>query len=690
MPSYTTADIRNVALVGHANAGKTLLVESLLHRLGVIGHKGTIQRGDTVSDYDPMEKEHGHSLAATLVSADYQGKHLNLIDTPGFPDFIGPAMAILPAVETMAIVVNAQAGVEMITRRMMDIARARKLCCMIVINKIDADNVNLEQTVEQIQASFGTSCLPINLPCNGGKGIVDVFGKAEGDADFSSVEEAHSALLDRVVEVDEKLMEKYLEQGTVDPKELHEPFEKALREGHLVPICFTSAHSDVGIGELVDMIVNLAPSPLEGNPRPFIRGSGEAAKEFHATPDEKQHVIAHVFKVNVDPFVGRLGLFRIHQGRINKDSQLYINDSRKPLRVGHLFKVHGKEHKEIDAGIPGDICALAKVEEVVFDSVLHDSADDAGIHLKPLDFPRPMYGLAIEAKSRGDEQKIAKALSACSSEDPCFKVERNASTAEIVIRGLGELHLRMILEKMRTRYHAEVTTRPPKIAYRETVLASADGHHRHKKQTGGAGQFGEVYLRVEPLEQEHPNSLANGGDGLDFVDATFGGKPPKQYLPAIEKGVRHVMEGGAVAGYPMQDVRVSVTDGKHHDVDSKEIAFVTAGRKAFIDAVSKARPSVLEPLVNLEITVPEHNMGDIAGDLSGKRGRILGSDSIPGGMVVVRAIAPLAELSSYQSQLKSVTGGQGFYTMEFSHYDAVPGNIQAQIVAAYKPREEED
>ena len=682
MPKYTTRDIRNLALLGHGGAGKTMLTEALLHAAGVIGAAGDVERGDTVCDFEAEEKEHGHSLSSAVVHADVQGRHINLIDTPGYPDFQGRALSALPAVETAAVVVNAQAGVEMMTRRLMERAAERRLCRMLIINKIDADNVDLPGLVEQLRETFGSECLPINLPTGGASGVVDVFTRAEGEADFGDVADAHTAILDQCVEVDDDIAELYLGGEDLSEEQIHKVFEKALREGHLVPICFVSGKSGAGVKELLDLICKLAPNPLEGNPRPFIRGEpGDAdVEEFHAVADSDAHALAHVFKVAIDPFVGRMGVFRVHQGTITKDSQLFVGDARKPFKVGHLFKLQGKDHVEVDAAIPGDICAVAKVEELEFDAVLHDSHDEDHIHLRPLAFPSPMHGLAIESASRGDEQKVARALASLEAEDPCFIVER-ASTGEIVIRGLGDLHMRMCLEKMKHRFGVEVETHPPKIAYRESITTEAEGHHRHKKQTGGAGQFGEVYLRVAPLES---------GGGYEFSNDVVGGAIPQQFIGPVEKGVQEAMTQGVIAGYPMQDIKVSVYDGKHHPVDSKEVAFVAAGKRAFQDAVRKAKPVVLEPIVDLEITAPEGNMGDIAGDLSGKRGRIQGQDSIPGGMVVIRAQAPLAELGNYQGQLKSVTAGQGTFSMELSHYEPVPPQVQQQIVAQHQPKEEED
>lgn len=681
MPSYTTENIRNIAIVGHALSGKTTLTEALLHKAGVIGSPGTVEKGDTVADFEPEEKEYQHSLVAAVVSLDHDGTHINLIDTPGYPDFIGHTLTTLPAVETAAVVVSASAGIEMITQRLMERAAERKLCRLIVINKIDAPDIDLPALLGRIQETFGRECLPINLPSGGGKAVVDCFFNPSGEADFSSVAEAHTRIVEQVVEVDEELMTVYLEQGEIRPEQLHDPFEEALREGHLIPVCFVSARTGAGISELLDVFAKLMPNPKEGNPEPFVKGEVADAQEVYAEPDPAKHVLAHVFRVAVDPFVGKFGVFRIHQGTINKDTQLYVNDARKPFKVGHLFKLQGKEHRETDAGVPGDICAVAKVEEVQFDAVLHDSHDEDDYHVRPINLPQPMVGLAIEPTKRGDEQKISSALHKLAAEDPCFVVEHNAAMNETVVRGLGDLHLRVILEKMKNRYNAEVNTRPPKIPYRETISINAEGHHRHKKQTGGAGQFGEVFLRVEPLPR---------GSGFEFVDAVVGGVIPNQFIPAVEKGVRQVLESGAIAGYQLQDIKVTLYDGKHHPVDSKEVAFVTAGKKAFLDAIKKAKPIALEPIVNIEVIAPEGNMGDIAGDLSGKRGRISNTETQTGGMVVIKGQVPLSELNNYQSKLKSVTGGQGQYSVEFSHYEPVPPNIQQQLMAEYKPGQQED
>ncbi len=688
MPNYTTADIRNIALVGGAGCGKTTLVEAILHATGIIGSMGSVEKGDTTSDFTDEEKGHGCSFFCSAVHCDHKGKHINIIDSPGSPDFIGHALSVMPAVETMAMVINAAAGIESISRRLMDRAAERNLCRMIIINKIDSENINLPELIENIQKTFGSQCLPINLPQDDGTKVIDCFSNSDGDSDLGSVSDAHTAIIEQVVAEDESLMEIYLEQGDVKPEQLFQPLMKAMRDGSLIPICFISSkphdnpQKPVGIEQLLDVVVNQLPNPIDGSRKPFTKGGEICPVE----PDADKNTIAHVFNVRVDPFVGKLSAFRVHQGTITNQTMLFVSDpshgvSKKAFKVSHLFKLQGKEHKETDTGVAGDIVAVAKIDEVRFNAVLHESHDVDEIQLTPIHFPEPMSGLAVTPKRRGDEQKIGDALAKLVEEDPTFKVTRDSVTNETVIHGMGDLHLRVILEKLKGRFNVEVDTKPPKIAYRETIQGKAEGHHRHKKQTGGAGQFGEVYLRVEPMDR---------GSGFEFVNDIFGGSIPNQFLPAVEKGIRQAMEQGAIAGYPMQDIRVSVYDGKHHPVDSKEVAFVTAGKRAFIDAVMKARPALLEPMVNVEVTVPSQYMGDITGDLSGKRGRIQGTDMLAGDQVSIQAVVPLAEIGNYQGQLKSVTGGQGSFTMELSHYDPVPPHVQEQIAAQYKPRDEED
>ena len=680
---YTTSGIRNLALVGQAGAGKTSLLETLLLQARAIRARGSLSRGTTVSDFDPQEKRLQHSLDTAIAGFDYRGVHVNVIDTPGYADFLGKTLAVLEAVEAVAIVVSAAAGVDSLTLRLLEFARERELCRLIVINKIDAREARCAEVLAQLRELVGPEVLPLNLPCGGGDAVADCFFQGRGRAtDFSSVEAAHTQIIDQVVELDEQLMALYLEQGEeLSPEQLHAPFEQALREGHLIPVCFTSAEAGSGIAELLAVIERLMPNPAEGNPPQFLRGSDGAATRVAVAPDPARHVIAHVFKVSIDPYVGKLGVLRVHQGTLRQGSQLYVGDARKPIKIAHLYRLMGKDTTEMVSALPGDICAIAKVEELHLDAVLHDSHDEDQYHLKPVPFPPPMLGLAIEPQRRGDEQRLADTLHKLTAEDPCVRIEHHAALNETVLYGMGEFHLRVLLERMSERYGVQVKTHPPSIPYRETVTRAAAGHCRHKKQTGGAGQFGEVYLKVEALGR---------GGGFEFLDEVVGGAIPGQYLPAVEKGVRQVLAEGALAGFPIEDVRVTVYDGKHHAVDSKEVAFVSAGRKAFLDALQKASPIVLEPIMHLEITAPASAIGDITGDLATKRARINGNNSLAGQRATLSALVPLAEVCEYQSRLKALTGGQGAYTMQLSHYDPVPPRRQQELKDAWRPRAEEE
>jgi len=672
MSEVTTQSLRNIALIGNVGSGKTELAEALLHHSGTIPQRGEVARGNTVCDFDPVEKQLGHSLVPALCHLEHQGMRINLIDTPGYPDLIGRTLSVLPAADTAALVVDAAQGPETVAQRLMEVARQRHLCRLVIVNKTDLAGTELSRVLAQIQAQFGSECLPLNLPAAGGSKVVDCYFHPGGETtDFLSVEEAHAALVDQVVEVDEALMEVYLEQGQeLEPRQLHAPFERALREGHLIPVCFVYARSGAGIGELLRIFAELMPNPCEGNPPQFYLGEGEAAQPVEVAPDPDRHIIAHVFKVNIDPFVGKLGIFRIHQGQIGRDSQLFIGDGRKPFKVSHLFRLQGKQQTEIEHAIPGDLCAVAKVEAIHYDAVLHDSHDEDYFHLQPIQLPTPMVGLAVRPVRHGDEQKLSDALNKLAAEDPSLAIDHDPEANETVIRGLGGLHLRVVLERLQSQFNIEVSTHPPSIPYRETITRPAEGHHRHKKQTGGAGQFGEVFLKVEPLPR---------GGGFEFVNKVVGGAIPGQFIPAVEKGVRQAMAEGSVAGFPIQDVRVIVYDGKHHPVDSKEVAFVAAGKKAFQDALDKARPIVLELIMRISVTAPQGHMGDITGDLAARRGRVSQSEALPGGWILIRAEVPLSELQDYESSVKSLTEGQGSFTMEFAHYEPVSPGIQKKL-----------
>ena len=677
---YSPEAIRTVALVGHAGCGKTSLAEALLHQGGALHSPGSVNRGTALCDFDPLERKYHHSLNSAIAHFHYQDTRIYLLDTPGYPDFAGMSMSVLPAVETAAIVINARTGIEMTTTRMMAYAQQRKLCRMIIVNGIDGEKVDLPALLAQIQETFGKTCLPINLPAKGGREVVDCFFNPAGEADFYSVEAAHNALIDQVIELDPELMELYLEQGeAIRPEQLHEPFERALREGHLVPVCFTSAVTGAGIAQLLDVLVRLLPNVTEGNPPLFYRETNGKVEPVRAEPVADKHVLAHVFKIVIDPYIGKVAVFRIHQGTVSRDSQLYIGNARQPFKVAHLLMLQGKEHVEVQRAGPGNICAVAKADDIGFDAVLHDAPEDGNIHLTPPDFPNPIYGLAIEPARPGNEQRVWEVLQKLAAEDPCLQIEHPVGTNETVVRGLGELHLRYMLERLTDQYKLDVVTRPPTIAWRETIGGKAEGHCRHKKQTGGAGQFGEVMLRVEPLPR---------GAGYEFVDAVKGGAIPSQFMPAVEKGILQVIDSGPLAGFPMQDVRVTVYDGKSHPVDSKEVAFVTAGRKAFIDAVLKAQPIVLEPIVDIEVMTPEAAMGDIIGDLSSRRGQVHGTRTIGGQAMVIAGKVPLAELNDYQSRLNSLAGGNGNYSIQLSHYHPVPPAHQERLAAQHKGRGE--
>ena len=678
MSQNLSEQLRTVALLGHGAVGKTTLVESLLAATGAIASRGQVEKGNTVCDFDPVEKQLGHSLQSALVSLESDGTRIHVIDTPGYPDFVGQANGALAAVETALIVISAQTGIELMTERMFAAAGERGLCRMLVINKIDSDNIDLSQLVADIRERFGKQCMLLDLPSHHAQDVVELLGHSDGESDFASVAAAHRDLIDQLVEEDEELMARYLEDGAdPSPQELHAPFEAALRAGHLIPILFVSAKTGAGVPQLLDALVKLAPSPLEGNPPPFYRGEpGGPTEAFAAQPDDAQHVLAHVFKVVMDPFIGKLGVFRVFQGTMRKDAQLYAGSSKRPFKLAHLYRLQGKDYVEVPMLVPGDIGAVAKVDELEFDCVLHDAQEDEHIHLKPLEFPAPMQGLAVQTRRKGDEQRLFEILHKLEIEDPCFKVERHPSTNETIIRGLGDMHLRSKLLRMQQQFKLELDTSVPQIAYRETITAPAEGHCRHKKQSGGAGQFGEVMLRVEPLER---------GAGFEFVDIVKGGAIPGVFMAAVEKGVQQALAEGALAGFPVHDLRVTVYDGKTHAVDGKEVAFVAAARKATLLAIRQAKPIVLEPLVNIEVTAPEAHIGDLTGDLASKRGQITGTQPRPAGTVAISGQMPLAELGDYQNRLKSLTAGQGSYSMTFSHYAPVSFDTQQRLASQFKP-----
>ena len=673
-----TGDIRNIVLLGHGGAGKTSLTEAILHKTGAINRLGSVDEGNTVCDYYDEEKEHQHSIQSSIVHVQHAGKLINIIDAPGYPDFIGPAIKAIPAAETAVIVISAAAGIETNTRNLFKLATEASMARLIVINKIDAENVDLPELIKNIQESFGSPCRCANLPAADKASVIDCIVNNTGDSPVMDVATAHMELIESVIEADDELMESYLGGEEIPAEKIASVFVEALKTGTLIPIVFTNARKEIGVTELLDIIAKYTPSPIQARARQLK--DGDKLTEIKAGPAGP--LAGLVFRVSFDPRSNmKYSTIRIFSGTLKSDTNLLRNKERKAIRPGHILKSQGGENSEIDTGVAGDIVTLAKVEELKIGDFVHDGKVTGKFEMPAV--PEPMFSLALEPATRGDEQKISAALERLCEEDPCFKVTRDIQTKELVASGLGDLHLRIMLEKMQNRSKLSVTTKEPKIPYRETITAKADGHYRHKKQTGGAGQFGEVYLSVEPAER-------NSDPPLQFSWDIFGASIPGQFEPAVHKGINEVMQGGVVAGFPMQDIKVSVYDGKHHPVDSKEVAFRAAGKGAFTDALQKATPVLLEPIVNIEVTVPAENVGDITGDLASKRGRVLGQDMLPGNFIVIKAQVPLSEVTQYNSQLKSVTGGRGSYSMSLSHYEIVPPNIQQQIVAQYAKKKESE
>jgi elongation factor G len=671
-------DIRNVVLLGHGSSGKTSLTEAILHITGATNRLGSVDDKTSICDYYDEEKEHQHSITSAIVHTNHGGKLLNIIDTPGYPDFIGPAIKAISAAETAIIVISASAGIETNTRKLFESTTAANIPRLFVINKMDAENVDFPALIKAIQETFGSQCRCANLPAADGASVIDCIENKTGESPAADVAQAHTDLIESVIEADEKLMEAYLGGEEISVEKIASVFVNALRAGTIIPILFTDARKEIGVDRLLDFIVKYTPSPLQANPVQLKDGENVTVIK----PDPAGPLAGLVFRIGFDPRSNmKYSAVRIFSGTIKSDSNLIRNDEKKGIRAGHVLKPQGGENKEIDVGSAGDIITLAKTEDFKLGDLIHDGKV-AG-KFETLAVPEPMFSLALELAAKGDEQRISSALEKLCEEDPCLKVTRDHQTNEQVASGLGDLHLRVTLEKLEKRFKLTVTGKEPKIPYRETITAKAEGHYRHKKQTGGAGQFGEVYLRVEPAPR--------GSDPpLEYSWDIFGASIPGQFEPAVQKGVVDVMQRGVVAGFPLQDVKVSVYDGKYHPVDSKEVAFRAAGKGAFIDAVAKAKPVLLEPIVNIEVTIPIENVGDITGDLSSKRGRVVGQDMLAGNYIVIKAQVPLSEVTQYNSQLKSVTGGRGSYSMTLSHYEAVPSHVQQQIIAQYAKKKEEE
>lgn len=714
MANYRVDDIRTVALVGHEVAGKTSLADALLFKGKAVDRRCSVDDGSSVSDYDEEEKKHKYSIDSTLLHLDYQGKRIYLLDTPGKPDFVGQALGTLPAVETAAIVISAQAGIQVNTRRMFNEAGKRGLARILVINRLDGDNIQFDALLKAIRDTFGKGCVFFNAPIGIGaqfSGVVSVLNPPATPPAGCPVNlgAERSQLIDAIVESDEALMEKYLSEGDVSAEELNTALPKALAAGTVVPIFCTAAKKDkdIGVAELLDAITKFCPSPKTGAKHKAVKGTGDKAVEVILDGTDGGEFVAQVFKTLSDKFVGNLSFFRVLSGKIAGDQQLVNLRTGKSARTSGLILLQGKTQKTVPDAIAGDILAVAKLEDVHIGDTL--AANNQAPKLPQPTYPLPMFGMAVEPKARGDEQKISGSLQKIADEDPTFKVTRDTQTKELVITGMSQLHLDIVQKRLKSRFDLEIISHEPKIPYRETITTHAEASHRHKKQSGGRGQFGEVHLRVYHLprditsEEQLLEKFANKSKfekmrsahydaehNFAFIDHIVGGSIPTQFVPAVEKGCKELLERGALAGYRIQDVAVEVHFGKDHPVDSSEAAFKTAGRVAFKNAFLAARPVLLEPIVNLEVTVPSKFTGAILGDLNTKRTRIENQDSLPGDLAVIQGKVPLAEMTRYAAQLGSITQGQGSYTMEFSHYDVVPGNVQQQIVSKSKVAADED
>jgi elongation factor G len=707
---YHESDIRTIALVGHRASGKTTLADALLHTAHAVDRMGNVDDGTSVSDYDDEEHKHHFSIDTSILHFEHEGKFVNLLDAPGYPDFVGAALEALNAVETAVIVVSAVNGIEVNTRRMFNEAGKHNLTRLLVINKCDAENVHFPELIAAIQDTFGKKCVLFNVPDGLGasfKSVVSVLDPPEKTPFGCPIDPktVRSQLVDAIVEADEAMMEKYLTEGDLPVAELEGAVAKAVEAGTVIPIFCTAGKKEIGLQELLHALSTYSSTPWHAKVRlaDYLRGNNHA---FEAA-DEKGEFLGVVFKTVNDKFVGNLSFIRVLSGKLDAAHPLLNVRTGKTARVSQLLMIQGKTNQVVPEAYPGDIIAVAKVDDLHIGDTVAFSKDAP--KLPPPEFPKPMYGLAVEPKNRGDEQKISQSLHKIADEDPTFKVSHDPQTHELVINGVSQLHLDIIQSRLKKRYDLEVVTREPKIPYRETITSEGASDYRHKKQTGGRGQFGEVHMRIYPLpreiktQQECEEQFANKSRfekmrsvhydpdyNFAFIDHIVGGTIPNQFMPAVEKGCKEILESGAIAGYRMQDLAVEVYFGKYHDVDSSEAAFKTAARQALRKAVRSAHAVLLEPIVKLEVTVPSRFTGSILGDLNTKRGQVENQDSLPGDLAVIMARVPLAEVTRYAAQLGSITQGQGSYTMDFSHYDIVPPMIQKQIEAKAKIAEEEE
>jgi elongation factor G len=687
MKVYDAASIRNVALVGHTGSGKTQLASAILTTAGMVNRFGKVDEGTTVTDFDEEEIARKHTLSASLAYAEWNKQKINVIDTPGMGNFLSDARAGLHVADAALIVIDAVAGVMVQTEKVWETAQDLDLPRVIVVNRLDRERASLDRSLQSLRETCSRTVIPIQLPIGeerNFRGVVDLitrkalvfqtdesgkFKEESVPADLKdAVEAAREALIEMVAEADEPLMEKFFEAGTLTDEELVSGLRKATMAAKLFPLVCTSATANIGMPQLLDVIVNLLPSPTD---RPF-KGRGKDGADMERGADEKAPAAAFVWKTIADPFAGRITMFRVISGSLKSDSTVFNKTKDTQERFGTLQLLQGKTPASVPEVKAGDLAAVAKLKDTLTGDTLGDKAD--AISFPPLKFPEPVLAYAIEPKTRGDEDKISSSMHRIEEEDPSIHYSRDPQTKELLLAGQGQLHIEVTVAKLKRRFGVDVNLKPPRIPYRETIKASTEAHGRHKKQTGGHGQFGDCKIRVEPL--------ARGAD-FEFVDDIFGGAIPRQFVPAVEKGIQDARTRGYLAGYPMVDFRVTVFDGSYHDVDSNELSFKLAGSLAFKDAMTRAKPTILEPIMNVEVYAPSDFAGDLMGDLNGRRGRIGGMDT-RGATTIIKAQVPMAEMLTYEQHLTSATGGRGSYHMEFSHYDEVPQQQQAKIIAASK------
>lgn len=670
--AHSSAEIRNVTLIGAGGAGKTTLAESLLHHCKVTTRKGSVEERNTLTDWEEEERERQHSILATPVHMRWDGRHINLIDTPGALDYIGEAVCGLAAAETAILCVNAHDGVSVATRRLFRAARDLGMACVIAITRLEFDNVDAHALVDQIQSTIGERAVPLNLPNTFGHDVSSVYDIFGGDVPEDLQDAAakyRQQVTDRVVECDDDLLESYFETGEVSPEDLAAAFPRALRQGNIVPVLHVSSSKDVGLKKLLDFITHDCPSSSSRAGAALRKAEDADGNPVDVAADGP--FAAQVWKIHVDPHLGKIAYLRVWSGSLPSKSQFVVSRTGETERIGDLLELQGKDMKAVPSAGAGDIVGVAKVDDIVIGDTVTDGTVAWSFSRIPT--PRPKVTLAIEVKNRNDEAKLGPELSKLDESDPTFVAEREEATGEMVVRGMSVLHVETMLRRM-ARKNIETVTRQPRVPYLETIQMKGAAMYRHKKQSGGRGQFAEVHLRVEPLPR---------GQDFEFVDEIVGGTIPRQFIPAVEKGVRETCAKGVIAGYPFVDVRAIVHFGKFHDVDSDEMSFKLASSQAFRAAVDSAKPVLLEPIMKVVIDVPSRFMGDISGDLNSRRGRILGM-SQEGDTSIIEANVPLSEIMQYSTELRSLTAGEGDYDFSLDHYDVVPSHLTSDIIARHK------